>query len=167
MKSSDKFLLAIVAGIAVLVIAALVLVLRAPAPSYLPEDTPAGIAHNYILALRQGDFERAHGYISPDLPGAPTVAGLASDVQRNPWQFGGGENTAVSIADSQTFSDGTAHVNVSVTTLNNNLFNSAAYSRTFGLILEPQGDSWRLIHGDDYWDYCWSNEDCDPALRFD
>jgi hypothetical protein len=166
MKGSDKFLLLLLAAIALIVIAALVAVLRAPAPTYQPEETPQGVAHNYLLALRQGDYERAYRYLSPDLPGLPSVAGFADDVARNPWQFERGDNTAVTVEDAHIFGDGTARVSVMLTTFNNGLF-SSSYARPFGLTLEPDGDTWRLIDGEDYWDYCWTSNDCEPQLPID
>jgi hypothetical protein len=39
---------------------------------YQAEDKPAGIAYNYLLALVDGDFQRAYGYLSPELPGYPS-----------------------------------------------------------------------------------------------
>ena len=63
--------MAIVASIAILVIVTLVLTLRQPAPTYQPENSPTGVAHNYLLALQQKDYERAYGYLSTSLPGYP------------------------------------------------------------------------------------------------
>lgn len=162
MKGSDKFLLLLLAAIAAIVIAALVAVLRTPAPVYQSEDTPAGVVHNYLLAVRQGDYERAHGYLSPDLVNMPSVAGFVDDIGQNPWSFDRGGSTAVSVEDTQMFSDGTARVSVALTTFEGGPFDSGQYSRLFGMTLKPQGDTWRLTYGEDYWFFCWTDEDCDP-----
>ena len=53
MKTTDKILIGIVAGIILLIIVALVVTLSRPEPTYQPEDTPEGIAHNYLLALQK------------------------------------------------------------------------------------------------------------------
>lgn len=166
MKGSDKFLLLLLAVIVLIVVAALVAVLRAPAPAYQAEDTPQGVAHNYLLALRQGDYERAYAYLSPDLPGLPSMAGFVDDVARNPWQFERGDNTAVVVDDAQIFSDGTARVSITLTTFNNG-FLGGSYARPFGLILKPVSNTWRLIDGEDYWDYCWTSNDCETTLPID
>lgn len=161
MKGSDRFLLLIVIGVLLLVALALVLVFRTPPPAYLPEDTPEGVAHNYLLALRQADYERAYRYLDPALPGLPTgVAGFADDIGRNPWQFERGSSVDLAVQGSQVFSDGTARVEVLRTNYNNGLFGSSSYSTTFGLQLRPDNGTWRLVDGEDYWHYCWSNEDC-------
>lgn len=168
MKGSDKFLLAIVLGIAVLVAAAIILVLRLPPPTYLPEDTPEGVVSNYLLALREGNYERAYGYLSPDLVGfPPNAAEFAVDVQQNRWQFESGSNITLAVQNSQTFSDGTARVEILRTTYNSGPFGGGQYSNTFGLSLAPDNGSWRLVDGEDFWFYCWSNEDCGEPPRVD
>ena len=61
----DKFLTAILAGIGVLILVALALFfIRQSQETYLPEDTPEGVAHNYILAVFQKDYARAYGYLA-------------------------------------------------------------------------------------------------------
>ncbi len=61
----DRFLLAILGGIGILVIAALGLFFaRRGAQDYLPEDTPRGVVNNYLLALEQKDYERAYSYLA-------------------------------------------------------------------------------------------------------
>jgi hypothetical protein len=60
----DRFLLAILAGIGILVIAALALFfVRRGAQAYLPDDSPRTAVHNYLLALENQDFERAYAYL--------------------------------------------------------------------------------------------------------
>ena len=38
---------------------------------YQSDDSPGAVAYNYLLALAEKDFNRAYGYLSPDLPGYP------------------------------------------------------------------------------------------------
>ena len=67
----DRFLLVILAGIGLLILAALGLFLmRQQAQDYGPEDTPEGVLHNYILALENGDYTRAYTYLyeAPNKP---------------------------------------------------------------------------------------------------
>ena len=60
----DRFLLGILAGIALLVVIAVGLFLsRRQAQEYGAEDNPQGVIRNYILALEKGDYRRAYGYL--------------------------------------------------------------------------------------------------------
>ena len=60
----DRFLIAILAAIGVLVIAALaIFFLRKDTLEYGAEDTPDGVARNYVIAIYKEDFERAYGYL--------------------------------------------------------------------------------------------------------
>lgn len=70
----DKFLTGILIGIAALVILALAaFFLRQNSQQYGPEDSPSGVLHNYLVALRKGDYERGYSYLA-DLDYKPTAA---------------------------------------------------------------------------------------------
>jgi hypothetical protein len=61
----DRFLLGILIGIGVLVLAALSLfIARRGEARYAPETIPEGIIQNYVLALQKKDFEKAYGYLA-------------------------------------------------------------------------------------------------------
>lgn len=61
----DRFLIAILIGIAVLIVVSVALFFfRQGGQSYLPDDTPEAVVHNYVLALHRHDFERAYGYLT-------------------------------------------------------------------------------------------------------
>jgi hypothetical protein len=67
----DRFLLAILGGIGVLVVVALALFfLRQGKQVYESEATPTGVVHNYVLALQKGDYQRAYRYLA-DQQGMP------------------------------------------------------------------------------------------------
>lgn len=60
----DRFLLFILLFIALLAAAAVILFFqRQGAQEYGSEETPRGVARNYLLALEKGDLERAYGYL--------------------------------------------------------------------------------------------------------
>jgi len=60
----DRFLIAILAAVSILVITALVLFfIRQEPREYGSEDTPEGIVRNYVIALLDADFEKAYGYM--------------------------------------------------------------------------------------------------------
>jgi hypothetical protein len=68
----DRFLISILIGILILVAAALTLyLLQRNKQGYISEDLPAGVVHNYILAIDREDYERAYGYLA-DLSDKPT-----------------------------------------------------------------------------------------------
>lgn len=67
----DRFLLGILVGIGALVVVALVVFfMRQETATYMPDDDPASIVHNYVLALHNGEYEKAYGYLA-DLPNKP------------------------------------------------------------------------------------------------
>jgi len=60
----DRFLIVILGVIGLLVVVALVLFFARQEPqTYMAEDVPEGVVHNYILALQKEDFKRAYGYL--------------------------------------------------------------------------------------------------------
>jgi hypothetical protein len=68
----DRFLLGILVGIGILVLAALALFFtRQDRAEYQAEDTPDGVVHNYALALYRGDLQQAYGYLA-EAPYKPT-----------------------------------------------------------------------------------------------
>lgn len=64
---NDRFLNGILIFIAALVVLAIVLFLvRSSGESYIAEDTPEGVLHNYALAVQNMDTERAYTYLAED-----------------------------------------------------------------------------------------------------
>jgi hypothetical protein len=61
----DRFLIGILIGIGVLVVAAFVLFfVRQSQLNYVAEDTPAGVVQNYVLALHKGNYQKAYAYLA-------------------------------------------------------------------------------------------------------
>ena len=84
MKGTDKFLLAIVAGVVFLVALAFAVTLLRPERTYRPEDTAEGVAYNYLLAIQEHDYPRAYSYLSLQLKGYPPSAeAFAEDLSQN------------------------------------------------------------------------------------
>src|SRR5512146_670980 len=70
----DRFLMGILIGIGVLIVAALVVFFtRQNQASYVAENTPDGVVHNYVLAILNKDYQKAYGYLA-DLDHKPTFA---------------------------------------------------------------------------------------------
>ena len=157
MKQIDRFLLAIIAGVVVLVVAALALALTRTPQGYLPDTTPDGVAHNYLLAIKQHDSARAYSYVSPDLSGyPPTVDDFVADIDSHySWAFNR-DSATISVGDQRITGD-RAVVTVSETHFDSSgLFNSGQYSTSFSMTLRRQGDAWKLISAELYWASCWN-----------
>src|SRR5215218_6059695 len=68
----DRFLTGILIGIGVLIIAALaVFFTRKDSQTYIADNTPEGVVHNYVLAVLKKDYQKAYGYLA-DLDHKPT-----------------------------------------------------------------------------------------------
>jgi hypothetical protein len=161
MRGTDKFLLAIVIGIVLLVGAVLALAISRPGqPTYRPDDTPEGVAHNYTLALQLGDYARAYGYLSPTLAGYPAdTEQMERDLGGYPFDpgyyYASREDTALAIETARVH-DNTATVTIRETTYyQGGLFSSGQSSSTFDLFLRREDGLWRITRSGRYWSYCW------------
>ncbi|NTU79241.1 MAG: hypothetical protein HGA45_07530 [Chloroflexales bacterium] len=156
MKQIDRFLLAIIAGVVVLVVIALTLALTRTPQGYLPETTPGGVAHNYLLALKQRDDARAYGYLSPALKGYPaTVDDFAADIDRYSWGFSR-DSATISVGDERITGE-RAVVTINETRFYaGGLFGSSQYTTSFSVTLHRQGDAWKILSADSYWAACWA-----------
>ncbi|MBN1889316.1 MAG: hypothetical protein JW850_15080 [Thermoflexales bacterium] len=162
MKGSDKFIIGIVAAIALLVIVAFTVAFLRPKPTYQPEDTPEGVAHNYLFALRQGDYARAYSYLSPKLEGYPdSVGAFAENIWSQRWNFGVDDNSITSrVAAARHVTDEHVLVSVSERQLyQNGLFGSGGHSHTFDMALRRENGQWKIITSDFYWASCWEEPD--------
>ena len=151
----DRFLTGILIGIAVLVVIALVVFfLRSDTQTYISEDAPEGVVHNYVVAVLNKDYEKAYNYLA-DLEHKPTYeqfrdAFLTGVV--NP------ENATVDIGGSEINGD-TASVEVVM------IFNptdpfSTGYRDVQRAILVDQGSGWKLssMPGYYFWEFSWYME---------
>lgn len=162
MRFNDRFLLAIVIGVVVLVAVAFAVARSRPEPGYRSDDTPEAAVHNYLLALKLTDFPRAWSYLAPSLPGYPPNAeAFADDITENRWliEFA---NVEIGVGGADLTGD-LAVVEVRRTDFyNNGLFDSGQNSRSFNVKARHEGGAWRITHADEYWWYCWDEprEDC-------
>jgi len=164
MKGIDKFLLALVAGIVLLVGVVLAVALLGPnQPSYQPDDSPEGVAHNYLLALQLSEYERALGYLSPSLPGLPAdVESFESDIEDHRWSFGYSDNDVSLAIEAVNVTGDRAKVVVRKTEFHRGgPFDSGQYSYTFDMTLRREKGAWKVAESDRYWADCWeSSEGC-------
>ena len=151
----DRFLTGILVGIAVLVVIALaVFFIRKDTQSYVPEDTPEGVVHNYVLAVLNDDYQKAYGYLA-DLENKPTYEQF-----RNAFIQGmvNPNNSAVDIGNSEVNGD-TASVEVALIYNPSDPF-STGYRDVQRALLVQQGGTWKISSMPCYyfWDCSWYQE---------
>lgn len=159
---NDRLLLGIVAGIAVIVVAAFGLAVRQPAPDYTTGTAPQDVALNYLLALRRGDYERAYGYVAPTVAGYPATLEQFVDEGSDLARYNPDQATTESV-ESTTVTGDRAVVTVRQTSFDEGgLFESQQYDSEYMMRLERSpGDEWRIAHSDIYWYHCWDRPaDC-------
>lgn len=163
MKQTDRFLMAIIAGVVILVGVALALAFARPAQAYLPETTPGAIAYNYVFALKQRDDARAYGYLSPELERYPeTLEAFSAEVGDSSWNFNR-ESATLAIA-AERIADERIVVTLNETRFyEGGLFGSSQYSNSFSVTLKPHAGSWKIIDADAYWSPCWAGAETWPC----
>jgi hypothetical protein len=159
MKRADKFLIGIVVGVVIIVIIAFTITLLKPKPTYQSEDTPEGVAHNYLLALQKEEFERAYGYLSPSLPGYPRDAlEFQEQVDHYSWNFNAIVDATLAVDDSKIIGN-RATVTIRETRFyGGGLFESSQRISTFEMELHRENGEWKITDSDGYFVYCWGYE---------
>ena len=148
----DRFLTGILVGIGVLVVVALaVFFTRKDSQTYVADDTPEGVVHNYVLAVLNKDYEKAYGYLA-DLKYKPTYeefrrAFLNGEV--NP------QNQAVDIGSSDIAGD-TATVELQLITNSSDPFSTGYRNQQTADLVKQEG-AWKLTLMPQYnfWGYNW------------
>ena len=160
MKKTDRFLIGLVIGIIALVIIAFVVTLLRPEADYQSDDTPEGVTHNYLLALQRDDYERAYGYLSENLPNYPaTIDEFARDIKNYRWDFRLNENVTLQVQSTREIGNRT-YVTVDENRFSGGgLFNSNQYLSQFEIELVQESGGWKIIDGDSYLAYCWTDPD--------
>ena len=155
MRSTDRVLLGIVLGAVLLAGGTLALILLRPEPTYLGEDTPEGVAHNYLLALQREDYSRAFGYLSPNLSGYPRSAQQFEQDVEDSYQFQGINEGSLTIANAAV--RGTqATVEIRETIFyGGGLFDGGQYVNTFKVDLTRVGGEWKITDSERYLLSCW------------
>lgn len=148
----DRFLTGILVGIAVLVVVALVIFfIRKDTQSYIPEDAPEGVVHNYVLAVLNDDYKKAYSYLA-DLNNKPTYEQF-----RNAFIQGlvNPNNSSVDIGSSEVDGD-IASVEVAMIYNPSDPF-STGYRDVQRALLVKQGSAWKLTYMPYYyfWDGNW------------
>jgi len=154
---NDKFLIGIVVGIILLAAAAIGLVLaRGQQEAYVADDTPAGVVHNYFLAIQRKEYEKAYGYLADDLKSKPTLDQFSSVVKN---QYYAAESS-LKIGET-TLAGDRATVELSITTYNGGgPFDSNRYtSPNAALLRRTANGEWKLTeYPYPYWSYDWNQK---------
>lgn len=163
MKGPDKFLIGIVAAVALLVVVTFTVAFLRPEPTYQSDDTPEGVAHNYLLALQQEDYERAYGYLSPTIEGYPaTPEAFAADIRRDSWGFDLNETSITLVVESANITGDSARASVRRTRFyQGRLFQSSQRSTKFDITLgrDESDGTWKIVEADSYWNRCWHDQE--------
>jgi hypothetical protein len=157
MKTTDKVLIGIVVGIALLIVVALVVTLRQP--TYQAENTPEGVAHNYLLALQKEEYERAYGYLSPTLKGYPaSVEEFSEHIHDHSWRFRLGTDTTLSVGLAR-ITGNSATVTVRESRFRGgDLFDSGQSTSVFKMELYLEDSEWKIVNSSYYFARCWNQE---------
>jgi hypothetical protein len=160
MKRPDWFLIGIVVAVILLVVVALAYAMRQPEPEFREDGTPSGVAHDYLLALAESDYERAWGYVSPSVAGYPgTLEQFVDDVADQGWTFGlSNPSRAIEVPPADIAGDRAVATVVESTFRQAGLFDSAQSTQRFAMTLAREGDTWRIVDGERYWHRCWRVE---------
>jgi hypothetical protein len=148
----DRFLTGILIGIGVLVIAALaVFFSRRDTQSYISDEAPEGVVHNYVLAVLNSDYEKAYSYLA-DLDNKPEYEDFRQAF------FSGYINTSNAAVDvgEAVINEDEAYVEVALIYNPSDPFSTGYRDvQRAGLVL--QNGAWKLSSMPTYyfWDYNW------------
>lgn len=154
----DKFLTGILIGVGALVVLALVLFFtRQDKKEYLSDETPEGVAHNYVLAVLNKDYEKAYSYLA-DLENKPTYGEFRQSFLNdmvNP------DNTGLDLGEA-TINGDEAVVNLTIYYSYSDPFSSRTGSSDRALLVEQSGE-WKVSSMPyNFWDWNWYQEPYKP-----
>lgn len=148
----DRFLIGILIFIIVLVAVALGLFfLRQDTQTYMTEDTPQGVIHNYALAIQNMDLDKAYGYLAKGdaKPSLETfrMAYLSRQLDVS--------NAAIQVGATRTLSSTQAVVDVTVVYSSSDPF-STPYSNMQTATLVKESGAWKIsFMPNPFWGWDW------------
>ena len=150
---SDRFLTGILIGIGVLVVVALVFFfVRQGGQSYVSDDNPAGVTHDFILAVIKGDYERAYQYM-PDNNLKPSLDAFRTSLMASRQGFA---DYSAQVGDVAVIGD-TANVVVVMIYNSGNPFNTYNRQQQSGE-LQRQDGAWKVTQMPyPFWDSNWGS----------
>ncbi|MBG7609911.1 MAG: DUF4878 domain-containing protein [Anaerolineae bacterium] len=151
----DRGLLIILVVIAFLVVVSLVLffIRNDDQQAYKADNSPQGVVHNYVLALHQGEYQQAYGYLQ-DADEKPTFSQFQQHFFENTWAL---ENSSVHI-DTTDQNGNEAYVSVSITYNSSAPFERPRYENGSVWLVKQDAD-WKLAYAPPpYWGWDWYTE---------
>lgn len=150
----DRFLIAILVAVGILVISALVVFFfRQDSQAYGSDDTPEGVVRNYVIAIHKEDFESAYNALQ-DSPGKPNYQEF-----RQPFLAGRLDTSNVSVRIKETKITGNDAV-VKLTLTHGGTYPfQGNWSEKGNAILVFQNGSWKLTEMPyPYWAWDWDQK---------
>ena len=147
----DRFLLVILGFIGLLMIVSVGLFFKRQAPqAYRSEATPEGVIWNYVLAIQNGDYERAFTYLQT-ADGRPDFNTFQRSLLINASKIA---KTAVQTGDAVIRGD-TAHLTITIIHTQSGLFDPG-WTETGTALLVWQDGQWRIAWMPyPYWGWEW------------
>lgn len=155
----DRFLIAIIAGIALVAVLAILLFFtrRQDVSTYPSDDTPEGVVAAYVMALQNEDWERAYGYLAEG-DDKPDLSRFRQSIfTEMPRQRGAGVEVQATQVDGNR-----ATVNLMVVNIGGGLF-ADIYRNPGVAVLERQDGAWKIVEMPyPFWSYSWYQPDMLP-----
>ncbi len=150
---NDRFLVAILIAIALLIVVAIIRVLTYSPPemTYKEENTPEGVVHNYLVAIYRGDYEKAYSYLV-DKEKKPSL-----ETFRRSFLLGivNPQDAMAQVGKVTFLSDNEARVEVNLIYNTSDPF-SSSYTNLQYAFLRRQGDAWKIeTMPYPFWDTSW------------
>jgi hypothetical protein len=145
----DRFLTAIIAGLALLAVAAVIFfTVQNKQVNYGAEDTAVRVLRNYIIAVQKKDYERAYSYLA-NLADKPTFEQFRRRLVENQPQL---EGITLQIGE-QNNTNGTTMIQVRFDRSGGNIFQMMSHEVN-NAELEQQAGVWKLKNFMvPYWDW--------------
>jgi len=159
MAKSDRFLLLIVSGIILLVIASLIVSLRRPEVAYKTGNSPTDVVHNYLLALSREDYDRALAALDPAIKSLPEDAmSLQADIRYNSWFFRVDQDHSLEILSQEIQGQKAQVVVQELQFYRNGPFGGSQTTTKFTVFLTLVEDSWKISGSEAYFADCWRSD---------
>jgi hypothetical protein len=143
---ADRFLLGIVAGAILLVVVSIVVVFQAGRGSrqaVVDPDSPSGVVHSYVEAIRAGQVDRAYGFLSRS---AQTTVPLDTFRQRFSRRADYPDSTSRVLIQLTSSNAEAAEVKVTTSQFSaqSDPFSTSTYHRDTTIHLVREDGAWRI-----------------------
>lgn len=155
MKKSSKIIIGIIGAIVLLAIVMFAVTLKNS--TYQTEDKPENIAFNYLFAIQHKEYERAYGYLSPNIDGYPKdvnafIEGLSHAISLL------GDSSATLEIDSVNRNGARVNVNITIKKFDYGGILGSGYITEHPVVTLQQdiNGEWKIIDSRGYWGSCWT-----------